>query len=226
MNLKISLIATALVLSLAACSGAENESSQPQASTPAEPEMSQQQESSTKETSEGEEIQAVFSVASEVIDIRVEFDKTAYTHDMTIGTSVTIDNHSGKRIAYVKGSGANIIPDAFNYGLGELADTFHPIAVTMDYRIEILEPGQKLELQLDFVPYIAKDKTKPIGTDKDIAFFRDSEDFTPAEPGKVEGKASFEYYLIPEDADEGSLLTGIEEQENHVVTLDLFTTIE
>lgn len=211
----ITLILTgALVLSLGGCAasgGSAQESpsttepeTQTSAPTEAEPETG-----AAEPAGEAEPALAYQNHTGDVwIDVTV--GNEVYDHDAVIDTKVVITNNGPDTIAYVQGSGSAIAPDALRYELGELVKLFVPAMMTMDYRVDILKPGDTLELELNFAPYIAKDKNAIPGTDKTIDDFK-NDDFTPAEAGTVEGEAVFTFRRLPEGADESSLLAGMEE---------------
>ena len=73
------------------------------------------------------------------------------------------------------------------------------------------------------MPYISKDGTKAFGTDKTIDFFQ-TDDFTPATPGRVEGKATFTYYVQPADAGPNTILA-VESLDPQTVEVPVVVTI-
>lgn len=180
-------------------------------------------EVSPSESEPQEEAQLEFTKEAENIAVTVKFDQPEYDLDSVIGTTVEIKNTGAQSILYVKGSGSNIAPDALSYQLNNFAGLFYPAMMTMDYRVEVINPGETLKLDLNFAPYTAKDETKAFGTDKEIEFFK-SEDFTPANPGPVEGKAVFTFYLKAEDADPDTFLD-IDNLEPLTIEVDINTRI-
>lgn len=211
MKLTSLFITGMLVLALGGCADAGTSGSQAGAEPPAG--------GSQAAESETEPIVTGFAVHSDFIGMDITVDKTLYDHDSIIATKVVITNVSDQTIAYVMGSGANIAPDALAYNLDNLVKLFVPQVMTMDYRVEVLEPGQTLELDLNFAPYIAKDENALIGTDKTIEDFK-NDDFTEAPAGTVNGKAVFTFRRLPADADENALLTGLDDIPADTVELD------
>lgn len=209
------IMSAVLTASLAGCA-------QPNKNPPAS--QSSFPQTVSTEASQPEEPQGM-AVHSDDITMTVEFDKEQYDHNSVIGTAVSITNVSDRTIVYVKGSGSNIVPDAFQFTLDDLADLFHPMALTLDYRVEELKPGESLELQCDFVPYIPIDTTAPPSWfGEGIDYFK-SEEFKPAEPGKVTGSARFTYYLPEEGSDENTMFQIEDLEERQVAMEDIQVTI-
>ncbi len=107
-------------------------------------------------------------------------DKAAYTADEIIKATVTITNKGDGVLLYVQGSSSARVPRALNVTAGDLTALFYPVFMTDDYGIRQLAPGESVRFDCPFAPYIAKDARALVGTDKDIAFFKDNPDFEPA----------------------------------------------
>ena len=221
-----------LAISLTACSREGGSASSSPAETGSEQSSSSQpiseaapEDTSQSETSwDADNELPVFIAADDHVEIRVELDKPGYDKQSVIGTTLTITNLTGQNIVYVQGSSASVIPDALKYHLGDLAAMFYPEFVTMDYSVQVLDPGLSLRYQLDFVPYISNNDTTAFGVDKELSDFQTAE-FTAAAPGEVKGTAAFTYVLLPEGEDTSAAMLAMEENPSHILELEFATTI-
>lgn len=213
-------LAGLLCLLFVGCTQAGNSSSSGAPEPGALPDSSGSE--SASESSAPTEQAASFSITDGTVELMVQLDADHYDLAHPIGTTATITNQSEDTLFYVQGSSSNIAPDALQYTLGELAALFYPQAVTMDMLVAELAPGQALVLELDFVPYIAKDNSVAFGTDKDIDFFR-SEEFDPASPGKITGSAVFHYLSAQDGSEANDLLFGAEGTRS--LSLEFETTL-
>lgn len=225
------LLIVLLALSAAGCSGAGAEGSTPQPQpepSVAEPEGSQGAPESRPHDPETDGPVTGFTASSDDITLEVRLNEESYGHDRMIGTQVTITNNSDQKIAYVKGSGSNVAPDALKYTLGDLTAVYNPAIMTMDYQTKWLDPGESLELELNFAPYIPKDEETrySVGNDKDIEYFQSEPDrFSPAPAGTVTGQAVFTYTVLPDGAREEDLLATFDGLPEESLSLDFYTTI-
>ncbi len=113
-------------------------------------------------------------------EVVLQLDKAAYTVDEIIKATVIITNKGDAVLLYVQGSSSARVPHALDVTAGELTALFYPVFMTDDYGIRQLAPGESVRFDCPFAPYIAKDAKTPVGTDKDIAFFKNNADFEPA----------------------------------------------
>lgn len=149
-----------------------------------------------KNKEEASKIVTSYTQKNDKVQIQVDFDKSGYTVDTQINMKVTVTNLSENTIIFVKGSGSNRIPEALKLQLGGLAGNFYPLAMTMDYQMDMIESGKSKVYECPFVPYFAKNGDQKFGVDKELSFFQ-SEDFTPAKPGVVKGDVMFTYVEAP-----------------------------
>jgi hypothetical protein len=165
------------------------------------------------------------AVHSDDLSLEVQFDGAEYTTDDLIGSTVTITNNTDKTMVFVKGSGANTVPDALKFDLGGFVPMYKPEMMTMDFRMDDLGPGETVTYQCDFAPYIPKDGYPGAGAGRDIDYFK-SGDFTPAAPGTVTGSLSFTYFLQDSGADPLALYDTSGLEEKTVSTPELSVVIK
>ena len=79
-------------------------------------------------------------------------ERMAILPGSTVRVNVAIENRGEETIAFVKGSGSNIVPDALLMSAEGLQPIVtagtHGMIATMDFNIEILEPGESLNFNL------------------------------------------------------------------------------
>lgn len=166
-----------------------------------------------------------FTTSDENIEMTISFTQPNFTLDEAIASTLTVKNTSEYPIFFTKGSGSNIVPEAMEISLGELAGMFYPQAMTMDMVIGEIQPGETLTFDLKFAPYISKNKDNfAFGTDKDIDFFK-SDDFTPALSGAVNGKVKLTYLSGIDGNDQNKLLMGEAADQIKTISLDFETAI-
>jgi len=161
-------------------------------------------EAGNQDGSNNQAEQPEYTFSDDNVEVKVTFDQAAYDLNTVIGMTVTVRNIGGSELAFVIGSGSNLIPDALKVELGNLIELFYPEIATLDYQMDTLKPGEERVYECPFVPYTSKDGQTIFGFDKDISFFQ-TEDFTPAEPGSVPGQARFTYAPISDPTDLSSI---------------------
>lgn len=213
----IALILTCvLAIGMTACSTANNQQSDPslhegnpntagagtEISDPVEPDTSEPVDNDLP----GDETTPRFGeseISDENISISLSYDREGYTVNDVIGLSATVTNKSDKTVVFVKGSGSNSVPDAFESDLGGFSAMFRPFIMTMDYRMEHLEPGESVTYDLPYAPYVALTQDGVPSADPSIDTFKnDIENYKAAETGEVAGTIKFTYYIQENPAEE------------------------
>ncbi|WRS28310.1 hypothetical protein U6B65_04035 [Oscillospiraceae bacterium MB08-C2-2] len=145
----------------------------------------------------------VYTVEDENVSVEIKLDDKQYDLETVIPLVVEITNKSDETVAFIQGSGSNLVPDGLKVKFGGFAGMFYPEITTMDYRTQFLEPGETVSFDLPYAPYIYQgtEEKSAFGTDKDLDFFK-GKDFRPAEPGVVEGTLEFTYSLQPQESSE------------------------
>ena len=137
--------------------------------------------------------------ADENVQLTISFDRPLYTHSDIVSMIATITNIGGEAIAFTKGSGSNLVPDALRVELGEFTPLFFPAMMTMDMQTLSLEPGQSKTFELTFAPYMYADTDAMfppmIGLDRDIEFFQ-SDEWKRVQAGEIAGSISFSYAVV------------------------------
>ena len=141
-----------------------------------------------------------FELADSNVRLTVSFDRPLYTHSDIVSMIATITNIGGQSIAFTKGSGSNLVPDALRVELGEFAPLFLPAMMTMDMQTLSLEPGQSKTFELTFAPYMYADMDAifppMIGLDRDIEFFQGDDEWVRVQAGEIAGSIHFSYALV------------------------------
>jgi hypothetical protein len=144
---------------------------------------------------------------------------------------VSITNISDVAVAYVQGSGSNMVPDALVVNLGGLVATYKPAIMTMDYPTHMLEPNETLTFPLTFAPFhYATEEEFPMPPPQGAGMehFEENEEFLPVMAGPVEGYVNFTYHLPTDIEPEGGLEAGalhhIENGEARTISVEF--TIE
>ena len=134
--------------------------------------------------------------SDENVQLAIFFDRPQYTHSDIINMFTTITNIGEQVVVFTKGSGSNRVPDAIEVELGQLAELFRPIMMTMDMQTSVLEPGESVTFALPFAPYVYADTDAEfppmIGFDRDIEFFQ-SDEWVRAQTGEIAGSINFSY---------------------------------
>ena len=158
--------------------------------------------------------------ADENVRLTISFDRPVYTHSDIVSMIATITNIGGEAIAFTKGSGSNLVPDALKVELGEFTPLFHPAMMTMDFQTLSLEPGQSKTFELTFAPYMYADTNAVfppmIGLDRDIEFFQGDDEWVRVPAGEIPGSISFSYAIVGD----GDLFFA---EEDIIVLEDSFT---
>ena len=114
---------------------------------------------------------------------------------------VQIGNIGDKTLAFVHGSGSKTVPDALRVDLGGLFGVYNPAIMTMDYQVRKLEPGEVLEFELGFAPFVPNVEFPMPPHGPELDFFSNNDEFIPAAPGVLNGTVSFRFAEM-EDPDE------------------------
>jgi hypothetical protein len=158
-------------------------------------------------------------------NLRITVSST-HTADMPrdiIEVWVSVTNISGQAVAYLHGSGSNLVPEALVADLGGLESTYRAAFMTMDYLTSLLRPDETLVYTLTYAPFHRLSEEEfpmpsPAGSGMD--YFENNSDFIPVMTGPVEGYANFTYHLLAEGHSEDDVLYHIENGEARTISVE------
>jgi len=155
------------------------------------------------------------------VTIEVMLPGEPLSTDDFIHVYMQIGNSGGKNFAYTHGSGSQVVPGAIQIDLGGLFGVYNPAVMTMDFQTRVLKPGDILEFDLAFAPFVpAVEFPMPMPRGSGIEFFIDNDEFTPAAPGVYNGTMTFRFAEV-EDPEDLSALFLLGEDDYTVLTVKI-----